>query len=171
MSSEIEFTSKKQGVEGLQAIFTKWENFLSRLTEQQALMLSVHKDRTVKDDLAHVWEWQRVSIARLEAALSNKTPMYNWWINEYDLWEENNTEKINESIYTMNKDRIWLDIYKDWKKGFSRFIDLSQQINEPDLLSTSKFSWLRGYSLIAVLSGSYNHHNEHLEKLTSTLKL
>jgi len=36
---------------------------------------------------------------------------------------------------------------------------------EKDLLDGSRYSWLKGFSLAFILVASYDHHQEHLEKM------
>lgn len=167
MSSDLEFTSKQQSLELLNEIFTLWDNKISNLTEQYASTTSVHPHRSIKDDIAHLWTWQRISVARLEAALSQTKPSFDWAPKELDFASESNLHQINEWIFESNKDTSWSEIYETWRSNFLRFIDLTKQIDELLLLETSKFEWLDGYPLIAVLSGSYNHHKEHFKKLES----
>ena len=45
----------------------------------------------------------------------------------------------------------------------------SEALAEPTLLDASRYAWLNGYSLADVLLGSYDHHQEHLEKLLARL--
>lgn len=167
MSSKIEFTSKKQSIALLTEMFNKWNDKLAILTDNQASNLSFHANRSIKDDVSHLWLWQRISNARMEAAVTNKSPNLDWWPKKFDPESETDLIKINDWIYQSNKDKPWSNVYNDWKDGFLRLINLANQINENDLLNTSKFPWLKGYPLIAVLFGSYDHHREHFEKLTS----
>ena len=166
MASEIEFTSKKQGLTKLHEIFKTWNEQISNMDDQKASTISIHPLRSIKDDIAHLWEWQRISVARLEAALYNYNPIFDFWPKEfYPSTDENDdVTKVNEWIFESNKDRSWSDVYKDWYNNFTRLIDLTELIDESVLLDSSKFSWLAGYPLIAVLYGTYGHHTEHFEK-------
>jgi hypothetical protein len=56
-------------------------------------------------------------------------------------------------------------VYQDWRAGFQRFLELGAAIPETDLVSVGRYAWLEGYALIAVLQGSYEHHQEHAEYL------
>jgi hypothetical protein len=52
------------------------------------------------------------------------------------------------------------------REQFNRWEELlAEQISERDLLDSSRYAWLEGYSLALVLRASYDHHQEHLEKL------
>ena len=60
MVSEIEFTTKQQGLDYLNEIFTLWDYKISKMTEGTAATTSIHPHRFIKDDIAHLWIWQRV---------------------------------------------------------------------------------------------------------------
>ena len=169
MSTETGFTSKKQAMEGLTEIFNIFNEKLSQLNAQQVSNLSVHKDRTIKDDVAHLYMWQRVSIARMEAALKNTEPELGFWPKQFNPESKQDLDSINEWIYLSNIQKTWSDLYKIWKENFLQFLKLAEKIDEKSLLQPSKFTWLKGYPLIAVLYGSYNHHKEHLEKITKLI--
>jgi hypothetical protein len=49
-------------------------------------------------------------------------------------------------------------------------LELAESIPEKDLLEIGKYPWLREYPLSAVLLGSYEHHEEHLEPLIVLLR-
>ncbi|MFX1284191.1 MAG: ClbS/DfsB family four-helix bundle protein [Promethearchaeota archaeon] len=166
MPPEIEFKDKKQSISLLKEIFNSWKDQLSKITENQVVVKRSNSNRSIKDDLSHLWIWQKISVARIEGALNNKNPNLDWWPEEFDPESETDLEKINEWIYEINMKKSWSNVYKDWKEGFSRLISLAEKINENDLLNPEKYSWLKGYPLIIVLQGSYNHHAEHLEKLS-----
>jgi len=50
-----------------------------------------------------------------------------------------------------------------------RFLELGEPILEKDLLDGDRYPWLKGYSLAFILVASYDHHQEHLEKLRDWL--
>ncbi len=165
MVNEVEFTAKQQALTLLNEIFSLWDNKLFNMTEKYVLSTSVHPHRTIKDDIAHLWIWQRVSVARLEAALSEQEPVLDWLPKGLDLESDSDLHQINEWIFDSNKDKSWSEVYQSWRTNFLHLISLSDKIDESTLLESSKFLWLDGYPLIAVLAGTYNHHTEHFEKL------
>jgi len=44
------------------------------------------------------------------------------------------------------REKPWADVYRDWKGGFQRFLELGQTIFEEDLFDDEKYVWLDGYS-------------------------
>jgi len=56
-------------------------------------------------------------------------------------------------------------VHQDWREGFLRFLALGARISEKDLLDSGKYAWQEGYPLACTLLASYDHHQEHLDKL------
>jgi hypothetical protein len=49
-------------------------------------------------------------------------------------------------------------------------LELAETIPEMKLLDHSGYAWMNDYSLSDVLIGTYDHHQEHYEKLQAWLK-
>ena len=141
--------------------YTHWEGFLSGLNEAQLAAPHHPSAWSKKDVIAHLWAWQQLSIARLEAALEHREPQFSMWPAELEPESEDDLEEINAWIYEANRARPWPRVHRDWQEGFLRFLALAEAIPEQDLLDSSKYPWLEGYSLYDVLLGSYEHHYEH----------
>lgn len=162
--------SKQQLLAGLTEIYTKWEELLAGLDEKQILEPLVPSDWTIKDIVAHMWSWQQASVARAEAALKGKEPDYpKWWqINGPDPDED--VDRTNAWIYNANKAKPWSKVYADWKLQFQRYLELSNQIPEKDLLEPGKYAWMGTSALAASTNGSLEHHIEHFETLKAWLR-
>ena len=145
--------------------FESWQEVLASMSEEEISTSQLPANWTVKDDVAHLWAWQQRTIARMEAALFNREPELPQWLPEVNPDIEGNTDKVNAWLYETYRERPWHEVHQKWKKGFTRLLGLSQGIPEKDLLATGKYPWLRGAPLVAVLLGTYDHHQEHLEKL------
>lgn len=150
--------------------FNHWEELLASLDNEQISELRVLADWSAKDVLGHLWAWQQISIARLEAALSDREPKFPKWVAELQTDWENDINQTNDQIYEICRAKPWPKIYQSWRKGFLKFLDLAAKIPEKDLLDSSKYPWLDSYPLADILLSSYDHHQEHLEKLIGWLK-
>ena len=157
--------------------FDQWENVLASLTETQITTPPQPGELSLKDEIAHLWAWQQRSIARLEAGLNGGEPqMPTWWpdatVTRPDATDEHEitTNRVNAHIYETFRERAWADVYQQWQAGFLRFLALGAAIAEPVLLDAGCYAWLNGYALADVLLGSYEHHQEHLEKLLARLQ-
>lgn len=166
--TEVKFKNKQQAIKQLQTQFQKWNNLLSQLSETQTKAM-LYENRTIKDDLAHLWEWQRITVSRLEAALNNHEPHLDWIPIEFSTDIDAHTQQYNEHIFKTNQAKTWHQTYQAWKSTFQLVINLSRKILEKDLVKPGKYPWLDGYPLMAVLEGTYNHHLEHFPALRKSM--
>lgn len=150
--------------------FERWEGLLANLSEEQIVAPEFDFNWSVKDVIAHLWAWQQISIARVEGGLHDREPNYPKWIVELiENWEES-ADQVNAVTFERNHAKTWSEVYDNWQTGFLRLLELSREISERDLLDGDRYVWLKGYSLAFILVASYDHHQEHYEKLTDWLK-
>lgn len=149
--------------------FDWWQAALASLSEAQITAPQLDDGWSIKDVIAHLRAWQQRSIARLEAALLNKEPEYPAWPTQFDPEAEDQPHDLNAWLYAAYRDQPWSTVQRDWREGFSRFLELGEAIPEKDLLDVGRYPWLEGYALLAVLQGSYEHHHEHAEFLDPVL--
>ena len=160
---------KEHILAALRELFDSWEELLGSLSEEQITAPHFDFDWSIKDVMAHLWGWQQISIARMEASTLDREPEFPQWIMELQgIWEEN-ADQTNARIYQINHEKTWIEIHQNWRDGFLRFLELGEPISEKDLLDGDRYPWLKGYSLAFILVASYDHHQEHLEKLLAWL--
>jgi hypothetical protein len=146
-----------------------WEALLASLDDEQRTTPLSPSPWSVKDELAHLRAWQQRSIARLEAAHQGGEPEFPHWLEGKDP-ESENVDEINTWIYESNRSLPWTEVYTKWREGYRHLIELGGGISERDLLDSSMFPWMKGYSLADVLLATYDHHQEHLEVLVEWLR-
>lgn len=152
----------------LRDVFNEWETLLAGMSEEQIAAPHPSSGWSVKDELAHLWAWQQISVARMEAALQGREPEYPMRPERLlGLDPDEDVQVTNDWVYETNRDKPWQSVYNDWRAQFVSLIELSQQVPESDLLQEGKYPWLERYPLSAVLTGTYNHHSEHLDDLHS----
>lgn len=161
---------KEHILAALREQFNSWEDLLASMSNEQITAPHFDFDWSIKDVITHLWGWQQISTARMEAAWQDREPEFPKWVIELQgVWEEN-ADKTNAKIYETNHQKLWSEIHQNWKDGFLRFIELGNEISEKDLLDGDRYLWLKGHSLAFILVASYDHHQEHLEKLTDWLR-
>ena len=160
---------KQHILAGMRDEVDQWEDLLASLTPEQLAAPLLPSHWSVKDVMAHLWAWQQRSIARIEAALNNHLPEFPAWGEGIDPEEEDSTDRVNERLYQIYRDQPWPQVYSTWKEDFQHLLSLSEQVSERDLLDASKYPWLKGYALALILLASYDHHQEHYEKLSTWL--
>ena len=161
---------KEHILAALREQFERWEELLSTFSEEQLTAPRFDLNWSIKDVMAHLWAWQQISVARLEGGVNDREPDYPKWIVEsIENWEEN-ADRVNALTFERNHEKLWIEIYQNWREGFLRFVELGGKVSERNLLDGDKFPWLKGYSLAFILIASYEHHQEHFEKLTDWLR-
>ena len=161
---------KEHILAALQEQFESWEQLLSSLQEKQITTPHFDFNWSIKDVIAHLWAWQQISIARMEAGVHDREPEYPHWImNIGEDWEED-SDRVNTLTFENNNKKPWSEVYQNWRDGFLQFLELGNKISERELLDGDRFPWLNGYSLAFILVASYDHHQEHLEKLLLWLR-
>jgi len=161
---------KPQLIEELKNEFNRWEELLTSLDEEQILTILLPSRLSIKDLIAHLYAWQQVSIAQLEAALQNIEPGQPKWLAGRGPESDTDREFYNERIYLSFRDQPWALVHETWKTGFLHFLELAEAIPETELLETGKFRWLRETALSDVLLSSSDHHHEHLELVLGWLR-
>lgn len=149
--------------------FDRWEELLASLSEEQITAPRFDLDWSIKDVAAHLWAWQQISVARVEAGALNREPEFPKWILESsEDWEEN-ADQTNAATFARCHNKPWSEIHQMWKDGYSRLLEAGNKTPEPNLLAAGLYPWLGGYSLALILVASYDHHQEHFEKLLEWL--
>lgn len=158
-------SEKQRILTALQEEFNAWEALLAGLSEEQITAPQLDDNWSIKDMVAHLHAWQQRSIARLEAAHTDRAPEYPNWPEQFDPEEEGQPHDLNAWLFAHYHEQPWSRVYNGWRNGFVRLLEVGQALPEADLLATGKYPWLEGYALLAVLEGSYEHHREHMEFL------
>jgi hypothetical protein len=157
--------SKKQILLMLRKEFARWEELLATMSEKEITDPFLPSIWSIKDVIAHLMAWQQISIARMEAARAGTEPLFPTWVGGSDPESEHDLELINGRIYETYKDQAWSSVHRDWREGFLWFLALGEEIAENDILDPDRYPWLKGNPLFAVLQGSYEHHQEHMESI------
>ena len=160
---------KEHILAALREQFQSWEQLLATMNDEQINRPLLPSQWSIKDNLSHLWAWQQRSFARSESAKANREPVFPEWVPGVDPASEGEIDQTNAWIYMTYQAKPWSTVYQDWRNGFLRFIESGEGIPERDLLDSDKYPWLEGHALAAHFLGSYDHHQEHLEKLNAWL--
>ncbi len=163
--------TKQQLLDALQEEFERWEQLLRKLNEDEIVARDLPSGLSIKDVMAHLMAWQRLSLARLKAALDNADPVHQLGPVDLDPDEEENLERINAWIHETYLNEPWQAVYALWREGFQSFLELAKAMPNDVLSERGRYPWLGQQPLSSVLSGSLQHHHEeHYEPLTEWLR-
>ncbi len=114
--------------------------------------------------LTHLWAWQLITQARLQAALTNTQPVYPLWPT-VDPDAEDDKDTTNDWIQRTHGG-VGADVaYARWRAGFDAVIALASCVPDTRWEDPSYVPWLHGYLLIDVIFGTLEHHREHLAEV------
>ncbi|HEU4724952.1 MAG TPA: ClbS/DfsB family four-helix bundle protein [Candidatus Eisenbacteria bacterium] len=157
-------TRKQELIADLRTVYGDWERLLSAADAEQLAARRVTSKWTLKDAVAHVMAWQQISIARMQAAKAGGEPDMPAWLGGADpAYANEHVHEFNARIHAEHEAKPWLEVFREWREGFARFLELAETIPEDALIEPGRYAWLRGYSLADVLAGSCEHHREHLD--------
>lgn len=150
--------------------YNRLEALFASLSDEQITSPSFDDNWSIKDIVNHLWGWQQISVARMNAGVLNREPEFPHWLTRFPGdWDED-ASQTNAWIYKNFHHRSWAEAHENWKDGFLQLLDLGEKISEGNLLDGSRYVWLKGYSLAFILVASYEHHQEHFEKLVVWLQ-
>lgn len=149
--------------------YERWESLLGGLSEEQATSPLPASTWCVKDVISHLWAWQQRSIARVDAAVHNSEPQLPRWPEDLEPDSEGSTNQVNTWIFETYQDRLWAESVRAWSEGYRHLLQLAEQVSERDLLDGDRYPWLKGAPLAMILLATYDHHQEHYEKLQGAL--
>lgn len=151
--------------------FDRWEELLADLDQQEITERRLPAGLSVKDVVAHLMWWQKLSVARLEAGLEGRVPRFPAWPPGLDPEADDDLDQINAWIHSQYRDQPWSAVYQAWRAGFLRLMELGQAIPEADLMTPGRYAWMDGEPLYIVLTASWEHHHvEHLLPLVDWLR-
>jgi hypothetical protein len=162
--------TKQQILTDLREIFARWEDLLSRLSDENFTQPLTPSDWTVKDVVAHMWSWQQASVSRMDAAVRNQEPDYPEWWKIFAPDPEEDVDRTNAWFYEQNRNKTWQRVYADWKGQFLHYMELIEQVPEKDLFEVGRFKWMGTYPLAASPIGSWDHHREHYDPVVNWMR-
>jgi hypothetical protein len=147
--------NKQELLNGLKDENQKWQAFLDQIGLARMDQPGVAGSWSIKDIVAHLTGWRRLTVARLRAARNGKTEALPPWPaglkSEYE---------INEWIFNNSHKRPIQEILDESSRVFQEFIDAFEYLPEEILANISALPWMEGQPLSAGVFFSH-FHEEH----------
>ena len=156
---------KSEVIEAIQSERAHLDSLLASMSAEQMCQRVLSGQRSVKDILAHIADWERRCTGWIESGLRGETPErpeqgYEW----------KDIDALNERIFIENKDRPLHDVQVDSRHAYEQFLGQVQSLSDEDLNDPTRFAWTQGEPLIPyIAANSYEHYREHAEQIHAWL--
>ncbi len=153
-------------VESLKRVFGDWEALLGGLGERQIMAQPAVGKMSIGETITHLMAWQQLSMARVDAALLGTEPQLPAWLGGADPFHaDDHADEFNARIRELWHGQAWSSRHQEWRELFQRFLQKAAAVPESMMTDAARYPWLRGSALSAVLEGSLEHHQEHLDRV------
>ena len=133
---------KEHILAALREQFNRWEELLAGLSAEQIAAPHFEANWSIQDVIAHLWGWQQISLARMQAAVLKRQPEFPQWVADLPWYWEENANQTNAWIYAIYHEKPWPEIYQPWRAGFLRLLESGEPVSEKDLLDGGKYPWM-----------------------------
>ncbi|MFZ6027418.1 MAG: ClbS/DfsB family four-helix bundle protein [Chloroflexota bacterium] len=129
------------------------QQLLSDLNPVQMEQAGESGEWSVKDVLAHLYEWQQMFFRWYEAGLRGETPAvpaegYKW----------NQLPALNQAIYERYRHRPLDEIVHAFWDSHTRTLALIESLSEETLVTPGLYPWMNKNALIAYLASNTGSH-------------
>lgn len=147
-------TTKQQLLAESQAEFDALEKLLASLDPAACQQPGAMGDWSVKDVLAHLYEWQRLFFGWYQAGLRGETPQipargYTW----------KQLADLNHEIYLACRDISLDEVLANWRAAHRQVMALVQSLPEEDLFTPARFAWTGRHNLAGFIHANTAEHS------------
>lgn len=126
--------------------------FVERLDAEEREAVGTPGRWSARDHIAHVAYWRQRLADRLEAELRGQP------LPELESWET-----LNDKLFEERRRRSWPDVLADAERSHIALAACIERLNDEDLVTFGRFSWVDGQPLHdAVMGSAYEHLQLHL---------
>jgi hypothetical protein len=160
------YLNKRAILERIRTERRRLEQNIERLSDEQMEMVGVVGVWTVKDLLAHLFDWEQRFIGWYEAGLRGETPEtpapgMNW----------EDLDVLNRRIYEKHRDRTLEDVRQEFDSSYRQVLSVVEGISEEEMFAVGKYAWLGQNNLVGViLANTANHYRWAKECIRDWLK-
>jgi uncharacterized protein (TIGR03083 family) len=147
------FMNKAQFLAECQAEFDVLERLIAPLSAEEKTQPGMLGEWSVKDVLAHLYEWQQLMLGWQEAGLRGENPKppgrgYNW----------KQLPALNQEIYETHKDAPLEEIEAKLRESHRRMLALAESTPEEELFAAGCAAWMGKHSLATFINANAPEH-------------
>ena len=146
-------TTKSQLIEAAQKEYDALEKLIAPLTVDQMTHPPAAGEWSIKDVLAHLYEWQQMFFRWYEAGLRGEMPAvpaegYKW----------SQLPALNQHIYETYRDLPLDKALRLLCQSHAKTMSLLESLPEADLFQRGKYPWMNQNSLAAFINANAGAH-------------
>lgn len=145
--------SKPQLLAAMQTERAALEQALAPLTPEQLTRVSRTTRCSIKDVLAHIWEWEQMCLAWYREGLKGNTPAlpaegFNWA----------QLPALNKIIFDKHHERPLAEVQQGFNRSYRQMLKTVMALNDDDLFTVGRFAWTKKNTLGAYFISATSSH-------------
>ncbi len=147
--------------------------FLAALSDDEKTAPLLNEGWSVKDSLAHLIDWEKMSLDWLARSLRGEQVKRFAEGFQYETEAEREAvmEKLNTHLFEQNKNRALDEVLRDFRQTHRAIFDFVAQLNEDDIFDPNRFAWRNGSPAFDMLAGNtFEHYDEHRQWILESLE-
>lgn len=138
--------------------------FLAALNDAEKIAPILDEGWSVKDSLAHLIDWEKMSLDWLARSLRGEEVKRFVQGFQYETEAEREAvmEKLNTHLFEQHKHRALDEVLQDFRATHRAIFDFVAQMDENDIFDPNRFAWRNGSPAFDMLAGNtFEHYDEH----------
>lgn len=137
---------------------------LASMTDEEKVAPILQDGWSVKDSLAHLVAWEKMTIDWLTRSLRGEHVKRFVEGFQYDTEQQRLSvmEALNQHLFEQNKERALEEVMRDFRSTHRAISEFVTQMEERDIFDPNRFAWREGSPALEMIAGNtYGHYAEH----------
>ena len=158
--------TKEKIIERIHTERKRLEKNLALLSDEDMLESGVIGEWSVKDILAHLFDWEQRFLGWYEAGLREEVPEtpapgLKW----------SQLRILNQQIFEKHRDKKLKNVKEEFQSSFKRVLDTIEEIPENDIFEIGRYRWTgKGNIGGFILANTANHYRWAKSRIRSWMK-
>lgn len=153
--------SKDELLEQIKVERRRLERYLPKFNPEQMCQPGVAGEWSVKDTLAHIFDWEQRFLAWYRAELRGESPEVP---APGMTWEH--IDLLNQQIFEQHRERPLEEVLDEFHTSYSEILQVVEAIPEEALFAQGRYAWTGEFTLADFVAGNTSdHYREHKESI------
>jgi len=158
--------TKEKIIERIHIERRRLEQNLAQLSDDDMLEPNVVGEWSVKDIMAHLFDWEQRFLGWYEAGLRGEVPEtpapgLKW----------SQLRILNQQVFEKHRNRSLSDVKAEFQSSFSKMLDTIDRIPEEDIFEIGRFQWTGRENIGGfILANTANHYRWAKSRIRSWMK-